>query len=69
MTNVHSKYDNMYKNEIFHALICINNHIISCLNFMLSDTKDILWMDDHAFIMSCKSLAIGSLKCHILDTT
>ena len=36
MINMHSKYDNMYKNEMFYALICINNHIIARVNCMLS---------------------------------
>ena len=27
---MHSKYDNMHKNGIFYALICIKNHIIAC---------------------------------------
>ena len=27
----------MHRNEIFYALICINNHILSCLFSMLSD--------------------------------
>ena len=35
MIDMHSKYDNMYKNGIFYALICINNHIIACINCML----------------------------------
>ena len=30
MIDMHSKYDNMYKNGMFYALICINNHIIAC---------------------------------------
>ena len=36
MIDMHSKYDNMHKNGMFYALICINNHIIACVNFMLS---------------------------------
>ena len=35
MTDIHSKHDNMHKNRIFYALICINNHIISCIDCML----------------------------------
>ena len=27
---MHSKYDSMHNNEIFYALICINNHVNSC---------------------------------------
>ena len=33
------------------------------------DTKDILWMDAHILIITYEFLAIGSLKCHILDPT
>ena len=33
------------------------------------DTEDILWMDDRVLIMTYKSLVMGYLKCHILDTT
>ena len=37
MTNIHSKYDNMYKNEIFYGLTCINNHIITWIDYTLSN--------------------------------
>ena len=33
---MHSKYDKIYKNVMFYALIEINNHVITCINFMLS---------------------------------
>ena len=33
---MHSKHDNMHKNEMFYALICINNYIITCIDCMLS---------------------------------
>ena len=36
MIDMHSKYDIKYENEMFYALIWINNHIITCINFMLS---------------------------------
>ena len=36
MIDLHSKHDNMHKNEIFYALVYINKDIISCINFMLS---------------------------------
>ena len=36
MIDMHSKYDNMHKNRMLYALICINNRIIACLNCMLS---------------------------------
>ena len=40
MIDMHSKSDNMHKNVMFYALICINNHIIiTCINCMLSDTQ------------------------------
>ena len=29
------KYDNMHTNGIINALICINNHVNSCINCML----------------------------------
>ena len=35
MIDMHSKYDNMHENGMFYALICINNHIVTCLNCML----------------------------------
>ena len=37
MIDIHSKHDNMHKNDIFYGLICINNHINSCKNRMLSN--------------------------------
>ena len=40
MIDMHSKYDNMYKNVIFYALICINNHIIACVSCMLSRSEE-----------------------------
>ena len=36
MIDVHSKYDNMHKNEMFYVLICFNSHVIISRNFMLS---------------------------------
>ena len=44
MIDMLSKYDNMHKNWIFYALIFINNHIITYLNWMLSD-KIIIFED------------------------
>ena len=32
--NTH-KYENMHRNRIFYDLICINNHVLSCLIIML----------------------------------
>ena len=36
MIEIHSKYDNMHTNTKFHVLNCINNHVNSCINGMLS---------------------------------
>ena len=36
MIDMYSKYDNIHENGIFSALLCINNHITTCRNFMLS---------------------------------
>ena len=36
--DMHSKYDNMHKNIIFYALVCINNHVITGISYMLSRT-------------------------------
>ena len=33
---MHSKYDNIHKNGMFKALMCINNHIIVGVNCTLS---------------------------------
>ena len=38
MIDIHSKYDNMQENEILCVLIYINNHVIICINCMLSVT-------------------------------
>ena len=35
---MHSKYDNIHKNEMFYVLIYINNHIIISINCILSAT-------------------------------
>ena len=33
---MHSKYGNMHINVMFYALICINNHVLSSKDCMLS---------------------------------
>ena len=35
---MHLKYDNMHTNGTINAFVCINNHVNSCINFMLSAT-------------------------------
>ena len=34
--NMHSKYDNMHKNEIIYVVKCTNNHVISSVSNILS---------------------------------
>ena len=34
--DINSKYDNMHTNGMVYALIYINNHVNSCINYMLS---------------------------------
>ena len=41
MIEMYLKYDNMHTNRIFNALDCINNHVNSCINCMLSIHKTI----------------------------
>ena len=36
MINVHSKYVNKHRNDIFYALIYINNHVNTSMTYMLS---------------------------------
>ena len=59
-------------NEIFYALRCINNHVLSCLISMLSDTfvnrvilvvyvNDILITDHDSDMITC----IKTLKMHL----
>ena len=69
MIEICLKDDNMHIFVMINALICINNYVITCTNSMLSDTKDILWMDDRVLFMTYESLATWYKKRHILDTT
>ena len=39
---MHSKYDNMHKNEMVYVLVCISNHIITCINCMFTSNMIIL---------------------------
>ena len=36
MIEIYLKYDNMYTFGVINAFICINNHVNSCINNMLS---------------------------------
>ena len=39
MIDMNSKYDDMHKNEMFYTLICINSHVMTIINCMLSFIK------------------------------
>ena len=43
MIEIYLKYDNMHIFGMINAFICINNHVISCINSMLLEitTKEI----------------------------
>ena len=56
---MHSKYDNMHRNRMFYALICINSHEIKSICCMLSVVKSIKRVE-HFFL--CSSIAIISSK-------
>ena len=36
MIDMRSKYDKMHKNGMVYALVCINNYIITSINYMLT---------------------------------
>ena len=36
MIEIYLKYDNMHTIGLINAFICINNHVNSCINIMLS---------------------------------
>ena len=58
MIDMHSKYDNMHKNRMFYALICINNRIIACYHLVenspLSSLPLVVTSDEEE-IQSCKN--------------
>ena len=56
---VHSKYDNMHKNGMFYALICLNNHVISCYQIALFDLSHMMSMTNHVAI---------SVETHMIDS-
>ena len=41
MIEMYLKYDNMHTNGTINAFICINNHVNSCINWMLSVSSEI----------------------------
>ena len=42
MIEIYLKYDNMHTFGIINAFICINNHVNSCINSMLSIGSSVL---------------------------
>ena len=55
MLSMHSKYNNIHKNEMFNALICINNHVIMSINCMLSLTPFKIFEVNWLILMSSMS--------------
>ena len=53
MIDMHSKHENMHKNKIFYALICINNNIITYIDYMLSHIRSSV-TPINANIVTCK---------------
>ena len=50
------KNNYMHKNGMFYALICINNHIIACINYVLSMVRfidgpriDFIWSASQSY--------------------
>ena len=53
MMNIHSKYDNIYRNGMFYALICIgmNNCVIKIISCMLSGLiKNLIKSNYHNYV-------------------
>ena len=42
MVEIYLKYDNMHITRTINAFICINNHVNSCVNSMLSTVVVVL---------------------------
>ena len=74
---MNSNRDDMHKHGMFYALICINSHIITCTNFMLSILKSMKSIVYGTFTLNFKvgnnscSLkflfsGLGKLKIHLL---
>ena len=62
MMNMHAKYDNMHRNGILNALMCINNHVNTSKSYMLPMTCDSLWgIGIHTIHSTARCLLIFSL--------
>ena len=44
--NIHSKYNNMHRNGMFNALICIINHVNTIINcmYVMNDPSELYFM-------------------------
>ena len=60
---MHAKYDNMYKNGTFYALIWINNHIIIYINDMLLITCN-LNMIKHDYSCNLRHKTLHLCACY-----
>ena len=58
MIDMHSKYDNMHKNGMFYALICINNHVIACYQYH----SRIKYCDIHLYLYIILSYSFKKIK-------
>ena len=59
MIYIGSKHDNMHDNGMFYVLICINNHLIICIDCMLSGTSSYVHSPFICSHLEVKSLAKG----------
>ena len=55
------KYDNMHINGTLNAFICINNHVNSCINCMLSRLTHDLSIWGRVYIMIIERTVIRNL--------
>ena len=62
MIEMHSKFDNMHTNRIFNALICINNHVNSCTNCMLSSRIHTSSHGDMSFAVVLAAMLVCDIK-------
>ena len=63
MIDMHSKYDNMHKNEMFYALIYINNHIIMYKLDIINDSWYLIMLGELGALMGKWTLGeIGVLN-------
>ena len=46
MIDIYSKYNDIHKNEMFYVLIWINDHIISCIIYILSHAHNKLTLGE-----------------------